>query len=100
MSTVLFTGCSHITQLHERLVVQGIGVDLVDGQYIAVSYTHLCVPTGTHCETYPGDFADTAPLLPAYNLSLIHISHGDFKPGTKFGEFPDSGQAFLSDLRQ
>ena len=27
-------GCSHITQLHERLVVQGIGVDLVDGQYI------------------------------------------------------------------
>ena len=34
MSTVLFMGCSHITQLHERLVVQGIGVDLVDGQYI------------------------------------------------------------------
>ena len=47
MSTVLFTGCSHITQLHERLVVQGIGVDLVDGQYIVTMQVFDALNSGS-----------------------------------------------------
>ena len=47
MSTVLFMGCSHITQLHERLVVQGIGVDLVDGQYIVTMQVFDALNSGS-----------------------------------------------------
>lgn len=47
MSMVFFTGCSHITQLHERLVVQGIGVDLVDGQYIVTMQVFDALNSGS-----------------------------------------------------
>ena len=55
---LLFTpGCSQVNQLNERLIVNGIGVDIEDGAYVvtmhvfdaqrasAVSYTHLTLPT-------------------------------------------------------
>lgn len=31
---VLLTGCTKVSQLHERLIVQAVGLDIVEGQYV------------------------------------------------------------------
>lgn len=42
----LLTGCTKTSQLHERLIVQGIGVDLVEGQYVVTMQVFDAVNSG------------------------------------------------------
>lgn len=44
---VLLPGCSKISQLHERLIVQGIGIDIVDGQYVVTMQVFDAINTGS-----------------------------------------------------
>ncbi len=46
VSMVLFTGCSNMTQLHERLIVQGVGIDIVDGQYVVTMQVFDAINSG------------------------------------------------------
>lgn len=66
LSLFLFSGCN-VTQLHERMIVQGIGVDYAQGSYVVTMHVFDAVSAGQGSE----GGADEVQILTAQGDSVL-----------------------------
>lgn len=71
IAILTLTGCGKISQLHERLIVQGIGVDIVDDKYVVTMQVFDAINSGSTEEESLVVSAQGESVLDAFNAITL-----------------------------